>query len=134
MVAYSFRPRFIAAIESGEKRQTIRADRKRHARAGEQLQLYTGMRTRRCRLLARATCCAVMPIRLDLAEGRIEFPSTGTALTTFMELTEFALQDGFPAWRGPDGMLAFWKAEHGDAPIFSGVMIRWADLDPWLPT
>jgi hypothetical protein len=46
VVAYSFRQQFRPPILAGTKRQTIRADRKRHARPGEQLQLYTGMRTR----------------------------------------------------------------------------------------
>jgi len=35
MVAYSFRARFREPILVGAKRQTIRADRKRHARPGE---------------------------------------------------------------------------------------------------
>lgn len=51
MVAYSFQKRFVEPIRSGRKRQTIRADRKRHARPGEVLQLYSGMRTN-----AIATC------------------------------------------------------------------------------
>ncbi|MEJ0016825.1 MAG: ASCH domain-containing protein [Acetobacteraceae bacterium] len=46
MVAYSFKRDFAAPILAGIKRQTIRADRRRHARPGEVLQLYTGMRTK----------------------------------------------------------------------------------------
>ena len=48
MVAYSFKRRFREPILAGSKQQTIRADRKRHARRGEALQLYTGMRTTQC--------------------------------------------------------------------------------------
>ena len=52
MVAYSLKPRFIPPILSGAKRQTIRAiSRRRHAIPGETLQLYTGMRTKQCRLI-----------------------------------------------------------------------------------
>lgn len=39
MVAYSFRKRFGPPILAGTKAQTIRADRKRHARPGEEVQL-----------------------------------------------------------------------------------------------
>lgn len=46
MVAYNFQARFAAAIEAGEKAITIRSiGRRRHARNGERLQLYTGQRT-----------------------------------------------------------------------------------------
>ena len=38
MVAYSFKQQFAPAILSGAKCQTIRADRKRHAREGEAVQ------------------------------------------------------------------------------------------------
>lgn len=78
MVAYSFKQRFapqiIAGLQTGPlvvgmKRQTIRADRKRHARPGEELQLYTGMRTRSCQLLGRTTCTAVAPVRLLLGRS-----------------------------------------------------------------
>lgn len=51
MVAYSFHPRFVDAILGGTKRQTIRMHRRRHARPGEEMQLYAGMRTRHCRLV-----------------------------------------------------------------------------------
>jgi hypothetical protein len=46
MVAYSFAPQFIDTIRSGTKCQTIRPiGKRRHARTGEPVQLYTGMRT-----------------------------------------------------------------------------------------
>lgn len=57
MVAYSFQPDFAAPIESGSKRSTIRPNgKRRHARAGEELQLYIGLRTRSSRLLLRVPC------------------------------------------------------------------------------
>ncbi|MFK5597639.1 hypothetical protein ACFZ8E_11600 [Methylobacterium sp. HMF5984] len=51
MVAYSFKARFAAPILAGTKAQTIPAERtgrSRHARPGEQLQLFSGMRTKHC--------------------------------------------------------------------------------------
>lgn len=42
MVAYSFQPRFAAPIEQGLKTHTLRAaGKRRHARVGEALQLYS---------------------------------------------------------------------------------------------
>ena len=49
MVAYSFKSQFEEPIVAREKRQTVRGFRKRHARPGEPIQLYVGMRTRNCR-------------------------------------------------------------------------------------
>lgn len=53
MVAYNFAAQFAEAVETRKKRQTIRAPRKdnRHAKVGDKLQLYTGMRTTNCRKL-----------------------------------------------------------------------------------
>jgi hypothetical protein len=127
MVAYSFKARFAGPIVAGAKRQTIRAERKRHARPGEELQLYVGMRTRHCRLLGRAICYAAVNIRLDLDCGRIESLDTGKAWTTPEEIDAFAQLDGFESWRD---MHRFWAAEHPDVKLFSGVMIRWLALRP----
>jgi hypothetical protein len=134
MVAYSFKRRFVDPIRVGlnqlceaqltgvhPKCQTIRAmGKRRHARAGETIQLYTAMRTKQCRKIGDARCVSVhdvsimvgkhtMPIRLDgahLGGGHIH---------------DFARADGFAS--GED-MLAFWQAEHGLGK-FDGVLIRW---------
>lgn len=125
MVAYSFKRQFVVPILSGTKRQTIRADRKRHAREGEELQLYTGMRTKQCRLVGRGVCNGVTPIRLDLRNGRVESLASGLSLTMLDELDAFAQRDGFLTWRD---LLAFWKQEHGTIEAFSGVLITWWPL------
>jgi len=67
VVAYNFQARFADAVERGEKSQTIRAPRKdgRHAKVGDALQLYTGMRTKQCRKLRDAKCHDVCPILID---------------------------------------------------------------------
>jgi hypothetical protein len=121
MVAYSFKQQFVAPILSGAKSQTIRADRKRHAAVGETISLYTGMRTKACRLIGLARCFHLMPIRIDVETGRIENPS-GFALTTIEELDHFAQKDGFRAW--PE-MRAFWQVNHPGVEVFDGVLIRW---------
>lgn len=62
MPAYNFQKQFAPLVESGQKRQTIRAiGKRRHARPGESLQLYTGQRTKACRKLISPDPVASMP-------------------------------------------------------------------------
>ena len=128
MAAYSFKKQFSPLILAGTKAQTIRAERagrSRHARPGELVQLYTGMRTRQCTKLGEAQCIAVWPIELHLAVG-IVFANDGW-IRTDEDLDAFARQDGFRDW---SEMVAFWKVEHPDALVFAGVLIRWQPLAP----
>lgn len=126
MVAYSFKSRFVEPIAAGRKRQTIRNDRKRHARPGEELQLYTAMRTKQCRLIARAVCFAVTPIRIEFFRLGRPMPSItiGDRLPIVArdDRNSFAHKDGFAHW---DDMADFWRAEHGTLDVFSGVLIEW---------
>lgn len=123
MVAYSFKSQFVSPILSGAKRQTIRADRKRHARAGEAVQLYTAMRTRQCRLIGRATCLGTVPIRIDLPSNTVTVG--GAVYSGWAMLDPFAMQDGFDGWLA---MRDFWQTTHGDG-AFSGVLIRWLGFE-----
>lgn len=130
MVAYSFKPQFREPILAGTKRQTIRSDRKRHARVGEQLQLYTGMRTRQCRLIGRAVCVDVLPVTLFFAnpadpEDSDAVEVCGGQTDDSGDLARFAVADGFPDW---PALRRFWSATHGPGTCFAGVMIRWEAL------
>ena len=125
MVAYSFKRRFVDPIRAGTKRQTIRAERKRHARAGEQLQLYSGMRTRQCELIGRAECISVWPVTLIFRDA------DGVMLegfrSTYGDLDGFARADGFKDWGELRG---FWSHNHPEIEVFDGVIIRWGALLP----
>ncbi len=123
MVAYSFKPRFRGPILAGTKCQTIRAERKRHARPGEQVQLYTGMRTRYCRIIGRAVCTTTSPVTIGVAEGWVD-DGCGRMIDPYF-LDAFAHLDGFVGWTA---MAAFWQREHPDVEVFSGVLIRWREL------
>ena len=140
MVAYSFKRRFVDPIRVGlaqpidvpatklshvtPKRQTIRAERKRHAQPGEELQLYCGMRTRGCFLIGHARCIAVEPVRLKFTLP--QSVDVGGAVTAGLtELNKFAKLDGFRSWAD---MVVFWSDEHPDVSVFSGVRIRWEPL------
>jgi hypothetical protein len=135
MVAYSFKKRFAPAIETGLKTHTMRAARRRHARVGEQLQLYTGMRTKHCRLIGTARC--------DRFRGVLLKFSTYSEFS-FFEVVEtdpgqfkrhgprrslgdpdaFAQSDGFADM---EDMARFWRDEHG-VTRWEGFLIGWTDF------
>ena len=119
MVAYNFQAKFADAVASGEKRQTIRAPRKdnRHAKAGDKLQLYTGMRTKSCRKLRDAVCHDSCVIRLEHDKAWTFGPQE-----LFMgdDLEHLARSDGFACWAE---MRDWFDNTHG-LP-FTGQMIRW---------
>lgn len=121
MVAYSFKREFAQPITERVKRQTVRADRKRHARVGETLQLYTGMRTRSCRLIGLAVCVGVGEVRLDFQAESVSL-WTGVILRSPVDLAAYAARDGFMSW---DAMRQFWAAEHPQTPVFTGVQVEW---------
>jgi len=125
MVAYSFNPRFEMAVREGWKTQTIRAGRLRHARPGELIQLYVGLRTQHCRKICEDVRCT------DVLQIAIHFDSQGeivrieTDKVPVRDLDAFALRDGFVDARD---MAAFWREQNGQLPdsIFSGYLIEWA--------
>jgi hypothetical protein len=140
MVAYSFRPQFIAPIQFGLgvrptiedraraqigewKRQTIRAKgRRRHARLGDELQLYTGMRTRSCRLIGRAICRSTADITIWVDDDDRKFVvRVDGKLLGPRQLAAFARSDGFAT---VSQMALFWLKEHGVGK-FEGIVIRW---------
>lgn len=124
MVAYSCKRQFEGSICSGTKRHTIRGERKRHARKGEILQLYTGMRTRQCRLIGTARCTDIRPITIifDDTDPRAErVIIAGIRLDD--DLDNFARSDGFGSWLE---LKAFWRANHPRiSNQFDGVIISW---------
>ena len=132
MVAYSFKKRFVEPILLGTKAQTIRAERKRHARPFEELQLYTGMRTKHCRLIARRICIAAIPVRLSFTRtGPAEPFRIGGHIVATCLLDPFVRSDGFA---DIGDMARFWWSEHppaeGDVISFEGVLIQWEPLAP----
>lgn len=127
MVAYSFKSRFETAIAEGWKTQTIRRDRKRHARPGEMIQLYCGMRTRQCRKIRHdARCKAVLPIVIGF-DPLGEIDSILLDGRRFPNLDSFARADGFT---GVADMSAFWRAEQTPVGEWHGVLIQW--VGPWI--
>lgn len=121
MVAYNFQARFADQVEQGGKRQTIRAHgKRRHARQGDALQLYTGMRTRSCRKLRDAICNAAAIVLIDRdINGLAKIEVEGQRLDA-LEKFAFATADGFSS---AGEMVDWFEQQHG-LP-FSGVCIQW---------
>lgn len=90
MPAYNFKSRFAALVAQGRKRQTIRRPRKRPTRPGDRLKLYTGMRTKACKLLAEGTCIDVMSIRITHG-----FVYLDERELSYQEASDLARVDGF---------------------------------------
>ena len=127
MVAYSFKRQFIEPSRSGSKTQTIRADRVRHARIGETLQLYTAMRTKHCMLIATSTCIGIDPITLDFKKNEVLIPNR-RPIKTVATLNHFAYQDGFAAEEPWEALREFWRKEHDAIQRWSGVLIAWGPI------
>ena len=142
MVAYSFKPRFVEPIRRGlepgpwlrgMKRQTIRADRKRHARPGEEVQLYRGMRTKQCFLIGKALCIGIYRINIHFRARHRSWlrNSLDGKIDRRDGLDRFARRDGFADW---EELATFWRDEHAGIDDFSGLLIVWEPIDaaaPW---
>lgn len=120
MPLLGYKKQFAPLVESGEKRQTIRAMRKRPFRTGDRLYHYEGLRTKACRKLSESDCTAAQDIVIDekgdvYIDGRCLYESAKES---------FAYADGF---RHPSSlwaqMLQFFKKHHG-LP-FRGQLVKW---------
>lgn len=113
MPALNFKIMFRPKIESGFKRHTIRAERAIPIKRGDRLHLYTGMRTKACKLIFRTRCTRVQQIEIRewclKIDGELIFAD---------ECQQLAKHDGFENF---EEMMAFWK---GRLP-FKGQIIHW---------
>lgn len=120
MPLIGYKKQFAGLIESGVKRQTVRAKRKRPFKPGDRLYHYTGLRTKRCRKLRESICISADYIHIDL-HGYV---SINDRDLTMRECEELALLDGFV---GPGSawikMHAFFRSVH--SLPFDGQVIKW---------
>lgn len=118
----SFKPQFPALVESGQKRQTIRAPRKRQIKVGDTLILATGVRTKHYRRLGEATCVDSFPIRIH--ECGVKFPDRPHwEAWDSWAVSQLARMDGF---RYIADFRAFFETQYGFP--FDGVVIRWGEV------
>lgn len=116
MVAINFQPIFADLIRSGSKTQTIR--RSARAETGDTLQLYTGQRTKDCKLIGVATCQHCEPI--TIAEGHV---STGYHRLSDGDALAIAKRDGFESVAS----MKDWFRDRYGLP-FEGHRIMWNEF------
>ena len=123
MPALNFKSQFADDVESGRKRQTIRKRRKRPIKVGDPLYLYTGMRTKHCRMLRAhpETCTSVEPIVIRSMDGVCVAVSVGGRLLNREGAETIARADGFTSL---DEFGAFFERQYG-ASTFEGVLLKW---------
>lgn len=114
---FNFQKRFAPKVESGEKRQTIRARRKdgKVPRPGDRARLYTGLRMPCARLLCDGVVTACFPV--TICDG--EIVADGVKLGR-PAANDFAHLDGFEHLTA---MIEWFENTHGKS--FEGFCVRW---------
>lgn len=126
MPALNFKAQFAEDVEYGHKRQTVRAPRKDgrpHCKVGDTLKLYTGMRTKACRLLGEATVTRIARVKIEptcmYVNDRL-LPSAIYDRDCEQTDNEFAEADGFKSFTD----MANWFSDVHGLP-FEGTVIEW---------
>jgi hypothetical protein len=117
MPAFNFQKQFAEAVELGIKKQTIRMRRMNRPRIGQMAFLYTGMRTKKCRLLKASMIKKVSSV---LMYALSEYVVVGNEQIEGDKLEQFAKADGFESWAA---MYNWFHHTHG-MPFF-GDLISW---------
>lgn len=127
MPALNFKTQFADDVEDGIKCQSVRAlrnDGRPHCKRGDTLKLYTGMRTKNCRLLYTATVTRVGTVRIEATKMYLDGQRLPSIIYSRDQTeptdNEFAEADGFPSFMD---MSAWFEKTHG-LP-FEGVVIYW---------
>lgn len=120
MGLYNFQPRFVPFIKAGTKKHTIRDKRKYPDKPGNTLHLYTGLRTKKTRLIARVECVRVDDIVIGHGFGVGSIWINGEELSE-SERERLARADGF---KNMKEMLKFWERPKDRLP-FRGNIIHW---------
>jgi len=121
MPAYNFKLEFAESVQIGEKAQTIRRRRKRRTRPGDRLYLYTGMRSKRCRMLRQEVCTEV--ISIDIYPRRVE---VGGKPLDLDELDDLARADGFDSI---EALWSFFDETYGLPLVHQMRIVRWDPFD-----
>lgn len=116
MGLYSFKQQFVRHILAGTKRHTIRSLRRYPDKPGNTLHLYSGLRTKKAKLIMRVRCTRIQEFRMN--EDHAIFID-GIELSE-SEKRQLARADGFSNLQE---MVKFWDAEN-DLP-FVGQIIHW---------
>lgn len=119
MTVLMFKKRFVAPIQAGIKRQTIRPKRKRPIKTGEALSLrYWEDKAYRSPQIEFGTGVALGTIDITVLESGIVLGDGSTAVVT--DIDAFARSDGFANWADMKEFFTYGMP-------FSGDLIQWED-------
>ncbi len=119
MVAFNFKREFSLAITGGMKNSTIRKNVR--CQAGDAMQFYIGMTTKRCIKIADAVCESVDPIVIN--EDRVIIDND--IYRTQQQLKDFAYHEGFESWAS---FKKFFRKTY-KLP-FQGYLYTWKPIQP----
>lgn len=130
MPAINFKEQFVPQILSGKKRFTVRKHRKNKIKPDQQLYLYTGMRTKKCRKIGEAIVYAVKEVKIDEEGIYVKRFVSFDNQVLFQKLSGYLLidfleQDGFASQYD---CINFFKKQYG-LP-FEGELISWQNFVP----
>ncbi len=121
MPALNFKKQFAGMVQSGYKRQTIRAERKVPIKRLDKLFLFCGMRTKGCARLRTVICMKVEPIEIKRNDaGYQEVWVDGYKLSPSL-VDNLARNDGFDSDNPGRDLFLFFK----DRLPFKGQVIYW---------
>lgn len=115
-----FHKQFVEPILNGSKIHTVREDKKGRWRAGRQIHMATGVRTKQYQCFWEGHSCTGTQF-IDIVNprgGEKEIWVGGRELAA-LEIELLAKNDGF------NDVAAFWKWFHHD---FSGKIVHWTDF------
>lgn len=118
----NFKAQFADDISKGIKQMTIRLPRKRDIYVGDKLKLYTGLRTKKAKLIAEVKCSKIENIYIGgtYIEVRNGNETTGYYEIGSREADTFAQRDGF---KTSTALKRFFEDIH-EIP-FKGIIIHW---------
>jgi len=127
VVALNFIKQFADDVESGKRTQTIRKHGKRAAAAvGSIIKLYTGMRTKQCRLLGSGRVLRCQPIIIRPWVDEVLLHDWESDLWVIFDsdksLSTFASKDGFESTRA---FFEYFETVADDDKSFRGNLIEW---------
>jgi hypothetical protein len=123
MPALNFIKAFAHKVEHGEKHCTIRKrGKKSPPKVGSQLKLYTGMRSKSCRLLCVVTVNSVLQIKIIPASFEVFIKDKEEFKLGADLIWAMATDDGF---KSISDFFKFFAAQSDEHGVFEGYLISW---------
>lgn len=120
----NFQKQFVEYIECGTKKSTARKPTQKRLtiKAGDTLRLYSGLRTKQCRLIKECVCTAATKVIIHRGLGAIlgEYEYT---YWSGLEIESLAKKEGF---ENASKMREWFETQHKISQTpFEGILIEW---------